>query len=69
MLMTCPGLMGVSLRLPAVGNILPTTVEIRRSDVVEALTATFGPSRAARLRRWDARDRRDLQQQHQVTSS
>ena len=40
-LMTCPGLMGVRLRLPAVGNILPTTEEIRRSDVVAALTAAF----------------------------
>ena len=38
-LMTCLGMMGV--RLPAVGNILPTPEEIRRSDVVAALVAAF----------------------------
>ena len=40
-LLTCAGLMGVRLRLPAVGNILPTTDEVRRSDVVAALAAAF----------------------------
>ena len=40
-LTTCPGLMGVRLRLPAVGNILPTPEEIRRADVVAVLVAAF----------------------------
>ena len=40
-LLSCPGLMGVRLRLPAIGNILPTPDEVRRSDVVAALTAAF----------------------------
>ena len=34
-------MMGVRLNIPAVGNILPTTEEIRRSDVVAALVAAF----------------------------
>ncbi|KAF0312570.1 putative RNA-directed DNA polymerase from transposon BS [Amphibalanus amphitrite] len=40
-LLTCPGLMGVRLRIPAVGNILPTPDEVWRSDVVAALVAAF----------------------------
>ena len=40
-LLTCPGLMGVRLRTPAVGNILPTPDEVWRSDVVAALVAAF----------------------------
>ena len=42
---------------PAVGNIPPTTEEVRRSGVMVALTPPSGPSRAARLRRWETRDR------------
>ena len=40
-LLTCPGLMGVRLRIPAIGNILPAPEEVRRSDVVAALAAAF----------------------------
>ncbi|XP_043237551.1 uncharacterized protein LOC122389502 [Amphibalanus amphitrite] len=40
-LLTCPGLMGVRLRIPAVGNILPTVEEVRRGDTVAALVAAF----------------------------
>ncbi|KAF0300921.1 hypothetical protein FJT64_026689 [Amphibalanus amphitrite] len=40
-LLTCPGLMGVRLRIPAVRNILPTPDEVWRSDVVAALVAAF----------------------------
>ena len=40
-LLTCPGMMGVRLRIPAVGNILPTVEEVRRGDVVAALAAAF----------------------------
>ena len=40
-LLTCAGLMGVRLRVPAIGNILPTPEEVRRSDAVAALTAAF----------------------------
>ncbi|KAF0297293.1 Retrovirus-related Pol polyprotein from type-1 retrotransposable element R1 4 [Amphibalanus amphitrite] len=40
-LLTCPGLMGVRLKIPAVGNILPTPDEVWRSDVVAALVAAF----------------------------
>ena len=40
-LLTCPGMMGVRLRIPAIGNILPTVEEVRRGDVVAALAAAF----------------------------
>ena len=40
-LMTCAGMMGVRLRVPAIGNILPAPEEVRRSDVVAALVAAF----------------------------
>ena len=40
-LLTCPGLMGVRLRIPAIGSILPTPDEVRRSDVVAALVTAF----------------------------
>ncbi|XP_043212000.1 uncharacterized protein LOC122376264 [Amphibalanus amphitrite] len=40
-LLTCPGMMGVRLRTQAIGNILPTPEEVRRSDAVAALVAAF----------------------------
>ena len=42
-LLTCAGLVGVRLRIPVVGNILPTTEEVRRGDIVAALVAAFRP--------------------------
>ena len=40
-LLTCAGMMGVRLRVPAVGNMLPSPEEVWRSDVVAALAAAF----------------------------
>ena len=52
-LLTSPGLMGVRLRIPAIGNILPTPDEVRRSDAVAALVAAF---RALQSRQATPRD-------------